>query len=240
MKPITNLSADQTAALFAAKLRAREQFFFIRYGDGAIECIHERGRGRTCDGEKYSGQLGDALLDSWDRVLDNGAGVHVGDWLSASFDGDYSSAYEIEYRELLSDRHPVMVHFEGLLLMRESAALVDFYRAVREDPRPKLFMGPRANAGAAGLLGADFLEVPMVDLFARVGDITHELRRHPFEILLWGAGMAGTIPAERIFAEHPDRTFINLGSALDPLFRGKSRSQQISPARARALFGELL
>ena len=90
------------------------------------------------------------------------------------------------------------------------------------------------------MLGARHVITPMKDLHRHLDSVSHELRREPFDVLLYGAGMAGNIPAISNWVVYPERTFINLGSALDPLFRGKSRRQQISPERARVMFRELL
>ena len=67
-----------------------------------------------------------------------------------------------------------------------------------------------------------------------------------FDVLLWAAGMAGTIPVVRLWEKFPSRTYINLGSAMDPLTRsatepkGYTRSGQLSHARAKEFFRELL
>lgn len=236
-------SVDESARILADMIIRQKPFFFVRYGDGAIECVF-RQHGMTCDLEQYSPALGAALLDAWTTLCMFGNDrLYVGDWLSASFDSqsEYSRYSEL-YSALLGEDQPDLnfLHFEALLLMRESQELVDFYRAVKADPRKKLFMGPAGNAGAARMLGAEFLETPMSNLFAYVDALTDELLKRDFDVLLYGAGMAGNIPAARCFEEHPERTYVALGSAMDPLFRGRSRRQQLLSGRARMLFRELL
>lgn len=236
----TELNADQSAAFLTAKLRAQEPFFFVRYGDGAMECIqgHE---GHTCDGEEYSRELGDELSEAWFAALAGGSNVYFGDWLSARFDhATENTRYEGFYWTITADFQCSWLHFEALLLMRESPELLDFYRAAKEDPRRKVFLGPRANIAAAEMLGAQFVETPMQNLFRSVDDLTDELLQTDFEVLYYGAGMAGNIPVTRCWERYPDRTYVHLGSALDPLFRGKTRRQQLSQVRARKLFAELL
>jgi hypothetical protein len=233
------VNADTSATILAAEIRARDPFFFVRYGDGALECIRGK-RGQTCDREAYSDFLGAELRRCWESVV-NGPNTFVGDWLSASFDSlSEHSRYAEDYAELVGDADPTWLHFEALLLMRESAALVDFYRAVKEDPRRKMFMGPAGNAGAARMLGAEFIETPMENLLAHTGALTDELITRDFDVLLYGAGMAGNIPAIQCWERFPERTYVNLGSAMDPLFRGRSRRQQIPADRARRLFSDLL
>lgn len=234
----TQLNADQSAALLAGKIRRQEPFFFLRYGDGALECM-SGAEGHTCDGEQYCPLLGLELLNTW-RAVYRDRNTFVGDWLSASFDTKTIRArYEEQYRELIGDASPNWLHFEALLLMRQSPALLDFYRAVKLDPRRKLFMGPAGNAGAAKMLGAEFLETPMSNLFTYTAELAKELDRE-FDVLLFGAGMAGNIPAVRCWERYPERTYISIGSAMDPLFRGRTRMQQLLPNRARMFFRELL
>ena len=240
IETMRGLSADQSAAFLAEKVRRAEPFFFVRYGDGALECIY-RQRGMTCDREEYSKPLGEALLNSWCALMMDPERVYVGDWLSASFDAaSEGSRYADLYSALMGEDRPNFLHFEALLLMRESAALVDFYRVVKADSRRKLFMGPAGNAGAARLLGAEFLEVPMRGLFTCADALSEELIGREFDVLLYGAGMAGNVCAVRCWEKFPDRTYVNLGSAMDPLFRGRTRRQQLSRDRARLLFRELL
>jgi hypothetical protein len=237
---------DESAGILTGKIRNREPFFFVRYGDGALECIYNRGHGRTCDGEQYSGELGSALLDAWVSLvilgfIYRGRNVYVGDWLSASFDGPNDpSRYRDLYQKLVQDAEPDFLHFESLLLMRESEALVNFYRAVKQDPRKKMFMGPWWNRDAAKMLDADFLETPTKDLFAHVDVLARQLTSRKFDVLLYGAGMAGTIPAVKCWERFPERTYVNLGSAMDPLFYRRTRRQQLATGQARALFSDLL
>ena len=87
--------------------------------------------------------------------------------------------------------------------MRKSEALVDFYRTVKKDSRSKLFMGPDFNAGAGRMLGAAHLATPMIDLFNQVDRLLAELLRFPFQILLFGAGMAGQIRGHQVLGAVP-------------------------------------
>jgi hypothetical protein len=46
--------------------------------------------------------------------------------------------------------------------------------------------------------------------------------------------------AAKLATQFPTRTIIELGSALDPLFVGRTRSEQVEPEKAREYFKELL
>lgn len=234
------LSADESAALLTQKIRAEEPFFFARFGDGFLECVSGK-PGRTCDGEEYSLPLACQMMRCWVALL-GAPNVYLGDWLAASFDADMlHTQYADQLEALVGKVQGVQwLHPEALLLMRESRALVDFYRAVREDKRRKLFIGPGKCAGAAEMLGAEHLVTPLYGLFAEVDRLTEALLSRQFDVVVFGAGMAGMIPVVRCWERHPDRTYVHLGSAMDPLFRGKTRRQQLSQYRARMLFSDLL
>jgi hypothetical protein len=240
----STLSADESALFLAGKLRRQEPFSFWRFGDGFLECVAGK-KGGTCDGEQYDPALAEKLWSCWLSIVGqtNGAPAYLGDWRSASFAGARDPArYSDQYAAMIEDaglESWQFLHFEALLLMRETPALIDFYRAVKEDKRRKLFMGPLSNSGVASLLGASCLATPLTGVHLDVDELTLYLLTSDFDILLFGAGMAGNIPAVRCWEQHPERTYINLGSALDPLGRGTSRKQQISPERARHLFGQI-
>lgn len=237
------LSADASAVLLTAKIRAREPFYFLRYGDGALECMLGR-PGGTCDGERYTAELGLALVRAIRQVIASET-LWLGDWMSASFDpSTEATRYRELYEALIVGARNPLLHFEALLLMRESEALVDFYRAIKEDPRRKVFIGPQSCAGAAKMLDADHCIVPITPDLHRYFEQASTMRLWDAvereEILLYGAGMAAHPQVVECWKRRPDLTYVNLGSAMDPLFRGATRRQQISRDRARALFRELL
>lgn len=241
MKLFTTPSADVSAAILAARIRNQEPTAFFRFGDGAVECINgtwKPATPHTCDGERYSKELAVELDNTIFRLGGHGQ-VFIGDWRTATSPGSRPNHVEAWLR-MFPPEYWQFLHFEALLLMRRSEALVDFYRAVRADKRRKLFIGPAANAGGAYMMKADHLIVPDRELFSVLPGVQARIDALDPQVVLFGAGMAGNIPVVRHWAEHPDRTYIALGSALDPLFRGRSRSNQLRPEQARELFRELL
>jgi len=234
-------TADQSAAILASKLRAREPFSFWRFGDGFLELAAGR-KGMTCDHEPYSEALRDGLLDVWTGLVTSDApGVYFGDWQAASFVGPKDpSRYERDWQQYFGRvPHEQFLHPEALLLMRESEPLVDFWRAVREDPRRKAYFGPSENNETAKALGCEHVRTRMKFVLEDARHYQENLQRGDWDVLLFGAGLAGMIPAFRCWQRHPERTFIHVGSALDPVGRGRSRHQQLSQARAQALFAQI-
>lgn len=244
----TTPSADASAAILAARIREQLPTLFIRFGDGALECMAGRhALPHTCDLELYSDELAKALDDTVQRVheADDESTVFFGDWRTAESPGSAPKYVEAWEREFLKPGRQFL-HFEALLLMRRSAQLADFYRAVKEDRRRKLFIGPESNAGAARMLRADHIITPDLQQPNKAMHVVSPsvLRRIEMldpQLVLWGAGLAGNVPVVEYWSEHQERTFIALGSAMDPLFaRGRSRSNQLRQDQAAELFKELL
>jgi len=238
--------ADESARELTRALRAHIPFYFIKLGDAAVECINGY-KSHTCDGELYTPELSEALLSTWDTLgkysRDYGTRLFVGDWQSASFSGpNDKSRYSQEYARLM-ERVPtaVRLHFECLLLMRDTPELLDFYRAVRNSPKRKLLVGPSSWAPVAELLACNFLALPVMPRLLTIRkQLTYELLSQDFDILLYGAGMAGHVSVIDCWKQHPERTYINLGSALDPATsRGKTRRQQMEPNHARMFLDRL-
>ncbi len=234
--------ADESASILAREISARTPFFFIKLGDGAIECVNGYGEG-TCDGERYTPALASELTRAW-RLLGAHANLYVGDWMTAAFDARTErTRYAGEYEALMSHAvDPKWLRFDALLLMRETDALLGFWRAVREDPRRKLLLGPASWFPLAELLRCDFLALPMMPNLVDIApQITKELARQSFDVLLYGAGIGGHVAVVDCWSAHPGRTYVNIGSALDPACsRGRTRSQQLAPASAKAFLNRLL
>ena len=237
--------ADQSAEILTYRLIGQEPFIFVRYGDGALECIAGK-TGGTCDGELYSKLLAEDLVRCWNLLFTRPEQVVIGHWLSASFDErSVSNRYESEYQALISQApntgtNPTFIHFESLLLMRDSVELVNFYKAVRNDKRKKLLMGPATWMPAADVLNTAFYGIPVIkDLHALKDEIRIGLDIRDFDVLLYGAGMAGNIPVIDHWNANPEKTYINLGSALDPLYRGRTRKQQLDYSSACVFMGKV-
>lgn len=236
----TKLSADESADFLRLALKAHVPFFFTKYGDGALELLNGLGS-RTCDHEKYSPELRDAVADSWGRVK-GFEHLFLGDWLSARFDDNGTGRYEELYRAFTADCAPVWLNYAAVLLDRETAALRMFYHAVKDDPRRKVIMGPREwGQGLRFLSAQEHVVTPLGGVLSHVDQLTEKLFSAKPEIVLYGAGMAGTIPVINHWRENSGNvTYINLGSALDALYRGPTRKQALPQIKARNLMKGLL
>lgn len=227
---------DASCAILTQALRDRPPFFFVRIGDGAIECITNPEKGHTCDGEKYSKDLGEAVFESIVALGDSDQ-VLWGDWQTAVA-GSVPN-HIAAWKRVIRPVRKQMLNYEALLLMRRSHELLDFYRTLARDPRKVVYVGRNAEP-AARMLHAHFIETPMGMTLDSSDFLAMELDRANPDVVLFGAGMAGLVRVVDYWLGHPNVTCIHLGSALDPLAGKPTRSRQLSTADARDFLKELL
>lgn len=227
------LTPDESCEALTFQLMSGISLFFTKFGDGVLELLYPKpGKTHTCDGEFYTPELARDMRPAIKSLLSvrqsfDGPIVYLGDWMSMTSGAPY---YVEEYKDLVGD-HPHFLHFETVLLMRQSPELRMFYQALKNDKRRKVFMGPAQMRPAAQALGARFLEIPLSGLHAQSEKIYFRLIMLAPELLIWQGGIAGHIPVVRYWLE-TRAACVNLGSALDPLYRGKTRSQQLHPIQA--------
>lgn len=224
---------DDSARLVTELIHNQQPFSFWRFGDGALNCV--RGlQGATCDGEWYNPELGAAL----DNAMHATRSQYQGDWETAVNGSAPQSV--AEWKRWMQPTEDKLLHFEALLLNRQSSALLAFYRAVKADKRRKLIVGAHFNRGAGELLNAEYLAVPLQDLWDCINVVAARIAERRYDVLLFGAGLAivPTIAAE--WVAHQERTYIHLGSAFDPYTKGRTRSGQLTSYQARTFLAELL
>jgi hypothetical protein len=234
----TALDADQSADFLAAKLQAQDPFIYIRFGDADILWMGG-GFEPTCDGEYPSPGIGIELEAALDSLLKL-PHFYLGDVES------FSDPASLRVRQLFQtycDHYENInfLHHEALLLHRKSESLQRFYRALRHDPRRKILVGPQRLNNAMAMLNIDCqYEVSATQANEYAVDLAHGLANVEWDILLTCCGRTSKIIAGILGPQFPDRTIIELGSALDPLFVGQTRSGQLPMAEARDLLKDLL
>ncbi len=232
-------SADASADLLGMMLESQEKgLFYVRIGDGAIELLQGHA-GQTCDGESYHHGLAVAVADSI-GALKQAPAVFWGDWRGAV--GGSRPKYCAQWEALVDVNKRMLLHYEALLLMRESRRLVEFYKRARNDKRRKVWVGLGSNsAGAMKMLDCGAaVSLGMGGQFEYIDGIVEQLERLRPEVIHFGGGMAGLVAVVRYWREHPDTACIHLGSALDPLFTGASRGGQLRKGQLLTMFGEFL
>ena len=232
-------SADQTAQLFTRKLLAHEPFVHIRYGDADYDWMMG-GSGHTCDQEfprpGIGEDLGKAWLQLWSRP-----DFYLGD--IETFKTPATDAIRDFAATLLETQdHTRLVHTEALLIHRLTPDLLAFYRTLRAEKRRKVLVGPMRIAAASEMLDARHVLVSATKAneVQALKMTVATVETFDWDILLTCCGRASKLLAGELAVKHPNRTIIELGSGLDPLFVGRTRSEQVSMHEARKYFAEML
>lgn len=259
------LGLEESTSFLTKKLQNQEPFVFVKFGDGDLYWMAQNPVA-IAGGETYRPGIDEELRKAAD-TLRRLPYVYFGDQLTCG-SGPYLESEQTVFikqslekngipfqLEEFSGEHVSMqtivpderwLHFECLLLHRQSAELLEFYRSIKQNQRTKAFIGGWKLYGASVMLGVNNNLYSVVDdrnAHAEKHRIAHLSRFYTevyWDILLLSAGRASKLIAAALAPQFPDRTIIELGSALDPLFIGRTRGEQLDPEVAREFFKELL
>jgi len=233
-----NHSEADTVALLVALLDAQAPFVHTRFGDGDVFFMSSTGPTLTADGEHWSPRLATQLYESWETLAAHPGRLLVGDVNTyAVSDGcEEQWAQAVAAAEQIRGGPLELVHIEALRVTMGAA--LPFYLAARADWRRKVFVGPERLRGAARMLNADHVHVPLRTAHADVVRLLNELRLIWPQVVFFAAGRGGKILQGMLAADHPDVTQVDVGSGLDilftPLRRGTDRLAD--PAELRAQY----
>lgn len=218
------MNESETIDLLVSLLDAREPFLHVRFGDGDVMFATGTGSRMTGDGEQWTQHLSDRLAMAWRNLAFHDGLLLVGDVETYAV----SDGVEKEWLDLVQEAEEIrgrpleFVHMEALRVSFGYA--LPFYVTAARDDRWKVFVGPERLAGAAAMLGADHVPVPLQ--FAH--DPAHVLRvvqlltsrplgRGP-EVAFFAAGRGGKIMQSWLSMDAPALTQVDVGSGLDILF----------------------
>ena len=224
-------SADESAIILTNKLKAREPFVFTKFGDGTLWWMSGKPV-QSANGEVYRPGIDQELRKAAD-VLSGLPHAYFGDQLTCS-SGPYLEAEQERYIHAWDKC--AWLHFETFLLHRLTPELLEFYRVLKADTRPKVLVCGKHLLPATRMLGC--YACIIVDSSNAHREALHQLPSS--EIVLTACGHASKILVAAEASAYKSKTFIELGSALDPLFVGRTRSEQIEPGLAREYFKGLL
>lgn len=216
------MTEPDTVSLLTGLLHAQAQFTHVRFGDGDVFFATGTGPKLTADGEQWTPLLADRLRAAW-RTLAPVPGLIVGDVESY----DVSDGCEAGWRQMLAEatrirgESPVLAHIEALRAGRGHA--LPFYAAVAADPRRKVWVAPERLAGAAAMLHADHVTVPLHVAHEHADDLAGQVAAGGWEVALFAAGRGGKIMQATLSETCPELTQVDVGSGLDLLFDGVRR-----------------
>lgn len=219
--------------LLAGMLESQRPFVFVKFGDGEFECM-AGGAGQNCDGQEYSPDLQRALIESWQFLtgLDN---ARLTCWCPERIAKRLPAEVSLNGRAYLDH--------DALLFHEMGPGLEAFYRVLMADRRQKVLVAPTQLAPAATLLGCHrFVEVPRPGAFSCRQEIFRKMTNQDTRkaIFLFCAGPAAKVLIADLIRADQTVTCLDLGSALDPIYIGETRTGQPIAFQARQFFARLI
>lgn len=212
------IAADNLREIITNRLRDNKPVIFARRGDGEKMAMDGTGW-INCDGVRLSDELGAALRESF-SVLEKNCDAIVID-----FDD------QARFNSLLH-RHP-----------NNPEALRAFYNTIRELDRHKIFVGPKRLSGAAELLMAEHVVVPLAEAFLHLPEILGSISKvlKPNSLILFCCGPTTEVIMGILASNHPGLSMLDLGSAFDPVFLDTpTRTEQFSHEECQKLYADWL
>jgi hypothetical protein len=216
------MTEPETVALLTHLLTERLPFVHVRFGDGDVFFATGTGPKLTADGEEWTPELGDRLRQGW-RTLARVPNLIVGDVDSYAV----SDGCEPQWRELLAEAEAIRgerlerVHIEALRCGFGHA--LPFYEALAHDTRAKVYVCSNDLRGAAEMLGAFPVIVPLKIAWKCADAVVDLIGEHDFEIVIFSAGRGGKLMQAALATDRPELTQIDIGSGLDLVFGGVRR-----------------
>lgn len=196
------------------KIRSGEHFSLARYGDGEFNAILGVD-GANCDGHSYYPEMGKELADTLRSSPQYCIGLHQNakiqkatlDWLvSESFSANFVSnaVFHCATRDGLFNQ---------------------FWDALKG--KRVVIVAPKYIRGQTAVYASKFIEIPGIETYSRMKEITTELESFDFtdSVCLICASMTAPLVVDYLYETYRDTaTFIDFGSSFDPVVGVKSRS----------------
>lgn len=225
---------------FTDKIQNKEPFVFVKFGDGDLLCMQGR-KGSSCDGQVFSPKLAESLVQSFSSILQR-SNVYMGDWTDElhqvpQMQKKYLSHFKIK---------PNFTDFDLFLSVENNMQddkLLNFYKAVKQSNKNKLFIGPKRLHGVIDMLDIDeYIVTPVENCFDKYEEIKNKLlsRISDDDIVIFACGKTSKPLCRDILALEKNTTIIEAGSAFDPIFVEITRSKQCSTEQCKEYYKELL
>lgn len=216
------MTEPETVALLVRLLNEHNPFVHVRFGDGDVFFATNTGPKLTADGEEWTPHLRAQLMEAWRKyartprlLLGDLETYDVSDGCEHEWNGLRSMLEE--YRaDRLPDDPVTWVHMEALRAGRGHA--LPLYQGVSAFTGHKVFIGPERLHGAARMLGADHVVVPLHKAHEHAVDIAVQTQFLTPDLCLFAAGRGGKIMQAVLASLMPWAMQIDVGSGLDVLF----------------------
>lgn len=217
--------------IFKNKLYNNQNFVFTKFGDGEIICmlgLYNDGD-TNCDYQKYSIQLGEKLWQAA-RYFSNKQNVYIGEWndlFSKKFKNELTKK-EINFQYAPYDS---VLHIEK----ENINDVVNFYKMLKSKTK-KVYVCPERLHEAKDFLDCEIVYVKERDAFSDYENIKSKLLNTDAKIFLYSCGLMSKVLIHDVLQNNIDTTHIDIGSGLDNLFHGITRSYQMSKEDVMKLY----
>jgi SAM-dependent methyltransferase len=194
---------------YTNKIKNNENFIFIKRGDGELACM-SGDVGANCDNHPYTKELGDKLKESFEFLKDK--------------------ADIVEWND--QKNYNVLLHRKD----NDLEKLRNFWMTVKESKRHKIFVGPERLNGVCDLIGAEQMEMPLVNAFDYIKSTCLNLVPKDNDIWVFSCGMPAKWLIAELIRQNPNITCIDAGSSFDPIFVGQTRTEQADTETLRRLY----
>jgi len=194
--------------IYTKNIEDNVNFSFVKRGDGELACMSGQ-KGANCDAHPYSEELGKNLIEAYQFLKGK---VDVVEWNDQA-------------------NYNILLHRKD----NDLNALRDFWQAIGKSERRTFFIGPKRLEKACDLLGASFIEIPLVNAFEFIKTMSlPDVQDNDIYVLCCG------MPAKGLIADlikmNPKITCIDAGSSFDPVFVGVTRTIQADKETLRRLY----
>lgn len=248
-------SINKTLEHWTDNINASQNFSFIKFGDGEFFCMMGE-KGCNCDQHPYTSELGIKLVNAWNYYCSNNIHeIYIAEW--ADQPGSFGVPQNIIpqkninnpvfqfYNEITKNRklNFKLVNFEILLQNTLTTSKYNFYSAIKNSNRKKVFVGPERLQEVQKFLNIDIhIQVPLYNTFTKYNDILTNCKNlhEKNTIFIFSSGMPTKAIISELLKEFNDITCLDTGSGFDALFVGGTREGQLDKKDVITFYKNLL
>ena len=237
------------------KINTSNNFAFIKFGDGEFFCMMGA-NGSNCDQHPYTLDLQKKLINAWNYYCDNKQhDVYIAEWADqpGSFgmpqnilpQKNINNPVFVFYKQITENKNLnfKLVNFEILLQNTLTQQKYNFYKAIKNSKRKKIFIGPERLFPVQKFLNVDIhIQVPLINTFSKYNEILLHCKQASTEnaIYIFSSGMPTKALIFELLKEIKNITCLDVGSGFDALFVGGTREGQLDKTIVTSFYKDLL
>jgi len=211
-KKLEGLPINPLLGYLTQMVREGRPTSFIKRGDGEEACLRGE-QGANCDSHPYTPELAQNLKMAFWSLEKMAADRREG----------RTRVNVVPFKD--------QAYYNILLARHDNNldAVKSFWGAVRESDKRKIFVGPERLRPAARMLRAEHVVIPSANCFNQYASVRGQLfeRLKPGAVFLFCASMMAKVFIAELLCAEPNTSCIDCGSALDPIFVGQTRTEQL-------------